>query len=220
MIGFFAAGAMGESGGGGGSVSYIGGDYVPNGVGNPTLAVPGLAEPGDTVVVVLRCREDRTMSGFTGWTTHLSTPVYSGGSGDFYTRAYVLSRTLAAETSFSFTQSSASAYGAMLLVFRGGVFIGGTPADGNTVSRTKTLDTSIMLAIAFNSNDTTLPTGNVPCFAGYTDRGQTYYDAGGVYYYSAYAETKDGDPAGSVSATANISATTTGQSGVYLMEIG
>ncbi len=199
-------------------VSYIGGDYIVNGVGNPTLNVPGLAMAGDTVFVVLRCREDRSMSGFSGWTTHLSTAVYSGGSGDFFTRAYVLSRTLAAETSFSFTQSSASAYGAALMAFRGGSFVGGTYADGNTVSRTKTNPGGVMLAMAFNSNDGVLPTTNLPCFTGYTARGQTYYDVGS-YYYTAYAETKDGDPAGSVSATANIPATTTGQSGVYLLEI-
>lgn len=208
------------AGGGGGAVTYIDGTYIVSGVGNPTLSVPGTALPGDIVFVVLRCREDRSMSGFTGWTTHLSTPVYSGGSGDFFTRAYVLSRTLAAETSFSFTQSSPSAYGAALIVLRGGVFIGGTYADGNVASRIKTLSTSTMLAFAFNSNDGTLPTGNVPCFTGYTARGQTYFDNGGSYFYTAYVETKDGEAAGSVSATANISATTTGQSGVYLVEVG
>lgn len=200
------------------SPSYIGGSFAVDQTGaSPTLSVPAGSIPGDTIIAVLRCRADRSMSGFTGWTTHLSTVVQSGNTPDATSsRVYILSRTLAAETSFGFTQSSASAYGFALLSFRNGVVGANSYADGQNATVTKASASSLLLAIAFANNANVLSAA--PVFIGYTNRGtSSFFNTS--YFYLVFAETLAGVGAGSTTATGTFS-TVSAQDGVWLAEIG
>lgn len=196
--------------------SYIGGTFAVDQSGSTvTLAVPSGATGGDTCIVILRCRADRTMSGFSGWTTNLETSVIEGFDGNAsYTMAYVLSKELSAETSFSFTQSSASAYGAALLVFRDGVIVGGTYTDGLSSSITKVGANSLLLAVGFSNGTSDLGTDS---FAGYTTRGITAFTSG-LSFFAAFVGTKSGVAAGPTSATGEFQPVP-GANGAWLAEI-
>lgn len=99
-------------GGGGPAASYIGATVAVTQSGTTaTLNVPGGATTGDLVIAILRCRGDRTFSGFTGWTTLRNTTIQTTQPADSTsTILYVLTRTLASESSFSFTHSASAAY--------------------------------------------------------------------------------------------------------------
>lgn len=222
MIGFYAAGAMGTGGGGPtppASPEYIGGAFhVNQSASTVTLNVPAEAQPGDTVIVVLRCRTDRSMSGFSGWTTKKSQVVPSTSSADpNTTRVYVLERTLASETSFSFTHSASAAYGAALLVYRGGSILQDALPDSKTASLNKLSDESILLAVSLGNGDAASPVGT-SVITGFTRRGVTSFFTSNNYYYVAICEDRAGVAAGSVSVTANYGTGT--QAALYLAEIG
>lgn len=202
-----------------GPPTYIGSSAaVTQSSDTPTLSVPVGAASGDTVVVVLRCRADRSISGFSGWTMHHSGVVESTQPAAIeYARVYILSRVLASETSFSFTQSSSSAYGAALLVFRDGAVGNNAYADGLTVGITKASSDSILLAVGLGNNlNVSVPS---PAFSAYTQRAVTYFFASPSYFYIGACETRSGVGAGSVSATSS-SLGPGGQVGVWLAEIG
>lgn len=218
MIGFYAAGAMGTGGGGPtppASPEYIGGAFhVNQSASTVTLNVPAEAQPGDTVIVVLRCRVDRSMSGFSGWTTKKSQFVQSDPTTS---RVYVLERTLASETSFSFTHSASAAYGAALLVYRGGSILQDALPDSKTASLNKLSDESILLAVSLGNGDAASPAGE-PVITGFTRRGFTSFFSSPNYHYVAICEDRAGVAAGPVSVTANYGTGT--QAALYLAEIG
>lgn len=144
------------------------------------------------------------MSGFTGWTTIISSVLPStdpGGTGN--SRVYILTRTLAAETSFAFTQSASAAYGAALLVFRGGVVGTNTLVDATSGSITKSGANSMLLAVSLYNQSAVSPTTVNPTFASYTNRGYSYFFSSPSYFYVVVAETRSGVPAGSTTATGN-----------------
>lgn len=209
----------GGGGGGGGSPSYIGGTFAVTQSGTTaTLNVPGGATTGDLVIAVLRCRGDRTFSGFTGWTTLRDTPIQTTLPADSTSSIlYVLTRTLASESSFSFTHSSASAYGAALLVFRDAAVTTETLANGQSATITKADNDSLLLAVAVANSHSTAPAD--PVFTSYTRRGRTYFDLSGSFFYEAIAETRSGVSAGSTTASGTFSSAGN-QDAVWLAEIG
>lgn len=221
MIGFYAAGAMGAGGGGPtppASPQYIGGTFhVNQSASTVTLNVPAEAQSGDTVIVVLRCRADRSMSGFSGWTTKKSQVVQSTLPADSTSsRVYVLERTLASETSFSFTHSASAAYAAALLVYRGGSILQDALPDSQTASFNKMSDESILLAVSLGNRG--VNPVEAPVITGFTRRGATSFFTSPNYFYVAICEDRAGVAAGAVSVTANYGSGT--EAALYLAEIG
>lgn len=200
--------------------TYIGGEFhVDQSASSITLNVPGGAVAGDLVIVVLRCRADRNMTGFTGWTTHVSQVVRSSRPSDSAeARAYIVSRVLGAETSFTFTHSASASYGAALIVIRGGSVGNAALPDSDTVSITKVSSSSLLLAISMGNNRSAIPAP--PIVAGYTNHGLTTFLSAGLYYYTAVCETRSGVAAGSVSATMNTLSAGVARNGLWLAEIG
>lgn len=206
-------------GGGGGSPTYIGGDFLVTQSGTTaTLNVPGSATTGDLVVVILRCRGDRTFSGFTGWTIVRNSTIQTTQPADSTsTIAYVLTRTLASESSFSFTHSASAAFGAALLVFRDGAVVTEALTNGQSATITKAGANSLLLAVALANSHATTP--GDPVFTSYTRRGRTYFDSAGTFFYEAICETRSGVGAGSTTASGTFSSAGN-QDAVWLAEIG
>lgn len=199
--------------------SYVGGDAtIDVSSATPSVTVPGGAVNGDTMVVILRCREDRSFTIPGGWTTHVSRAVSASSSGTSYTRVYIISKARSGETSLSFTQSAAAACSASLAVFRNGTVGVNANNDTNIIGITKASSSSILLAVSLKSSTGVTTPGN-PIFAGYTQRGVAKWSAGGDWFYATGFETLSGAPSGSATATA----TWTGpadQSASWLAEIG
>lgn len=220
MIGFYASGAMGQgSGPPPVPVTYIDGTFhVDQTSASPTLAVPGAAMPGDTVVAILRCRADRTMSGFTGWSTRKDQVVRSTNpASNSFARVYILQRTLGAEASFTFSQSTSAGYGAALLVFRGGAIVTDALPDTMTSTLTKASSSSLLLAVSFGNGGASPPGSAV--VSGFTRRGVTSFLSGAQYFFVSICETRAGVAAGSVSVTGTYQ-DGSASAAVYLAEIG
>lgn len=223
MIPFpFQAGQLGLEGGTATvttPASYVGGTFsIDQTVSSLSLAVPGGTVDGDTIVVVLRCREDRTFTIPGGWTTHMSRAVAAGTSGTSYTRAYIISKARAGETSLAFTQSASAACSGALIVFRNGIVGTNLATDGLSSSITKANGSSLLLAVGLNSNLAVTTPPN-PAFSGFTQRGYAKWSSGGDHFYGTVAETQDGRAAGAVTATMTWTGPTD-QRAVWLAEIG
>lgn len=225
MIPGIVAGYPVAGGGGSPYVSYIGGAYSVDQSGSSvTLAVPSGAAAGDTAVVVLRCRGDRSFSGLTGWTVHKNQVIPSSQTGDAgNTRVYILSRVLVDETSFPFTQSSASAYGAALVVLRGGSVGNNALSDtvesgNNTATITKAVSGSMLVAVTMGNGFAIDPVASSPV-AGYTRRGESYFSSAENYFFVANIDTRNGVSAGTVSAS-NTYVVSDAGGAIWLAEVG
>lgn len=94
---------------------------------NPSLTVPTGTKAGDLLILIARCRNDRTLTFWAEWEVKIQT---SQGTLSTDTRTYVATKISTGESSVSFTHSKAAAVGAVLIAVRGR-FVGLTTSTNN-----------------------------------------------------------------------------------------
>lgn len=152
---------------------------------NFVVSVPVGAATGDTMIVILRCRADRSFTVPAGWTQRFSVVVGTSGTTANNTKLYVLHKPYAGESTVSFTQSVSAAGIAVVAVVRGTL---GTHSSlsGNSRSFTPTVTDSMLFAIG-TSNATTATSASWS--APFTTAGSFKWSASSPYFYGASVST-------------------------------
>lgn len=181
MIGFYAAGAMGQGGGGDPSDLFVGATYAAGSQSGitMTLNVPVGAELGDTLIWIAIIRSDRTITVPSGWTQHQNQVFNTGGGANTGIRFAALSKPYASESSVSVTHSNNSPWGGLLAVVRGTIAqqtIGAAAQSSATGSITPSADCTLIGVLAqHNINPASPPPGPAPA-PGWTYDGVGYSD--------------------------------------------
>lgn len=184
-----------------------------------SLSLPPSAIVGDLVLCVLRCRSDRSISIPSGWDLRVSTIVRSTlPVSDLYCRVYVISKSVSpGDSVYSFTHSASAAYGASLILVRGGMVISANYSDGKSISINKTATGSAIIVLALSNSAASIPSASaVP---GYSHGGGTYFTALPSYFFvsSIYYRSFNATGTQSISATFDSPAD---QDGIVAIEVG
>lgn len=183
MIGFYAAGAMGQGGGGDPWDLFVGATYAAGSQSGTTMTlnVPAGAELGDTLIWIAVIRGDRTITVPSGWTEHQNLVVNpSFGSPSQRTRFAALSKPYAGESSVSVTHSSNSAWGGLLAVARGTIAqqtLGEAAQSSATGSITPSANCTLIGVLAQHNISPASPPPSPAPAPGWTYDGVGYNDA-------------------------------------------
>lgn len=147
-----------------------------------TLAVPAGASSGDTVFAVLRCRYDRTFSIPSGWNAIINGLQIGTTNG---TMLYICYKTLASETSFTFTQNTSAACAGQIFVTSGS-YSSISSGSGYTSSISSPSDNSLVVAVCVN-NSTAFSGANFE--SSFSKKGDAYFLSGVTYYFCSSVAT-------------------------------
>jgi hypothetical protein len=194
---------IGASGAGGGIDPFVAVTHVTGASGSSiSAAVPVGAASGDTLVLVVRVRGDRSVTvPPTGSTTLIDQTIGDGSPGQRQ-RVYVFTKAYVADTTMSCTHSASAAHGVSLYVVRGTVVnstAGQVSSNTQNITITKTGTNNGLLALGLVIAGSGFTTAN-PALSGWAQRGTDYFDASN-YFGVGYSRGHSG-----ASATANIGA--------------